>query len=291
MADELREMWDFADLSATEERFRARLAEPITDGGRAEVLTQLARVEGLRGDFAVGHQMLADAEALATPDSPGRVRVLLERGRLLRSSGAAPESLPLFTAAFVLASHRGDEYLAVDAAHMAALVDSTEEWTQRGVELARKSADPQVRGWVGALMNNLGWAHFEAGRFEEALAAFQQGLLAREQSVGDPHQVEIARYAVAKTLRHLGRPAEAAELMGRAVAWTRESGVPDGWFHEELAEDYAAMGRMPEAADQAALALSLLDANQAPDRVSRLRALAAFRPTTDQPNAPVVRDS
>ncbi|HEX6346713.1 tetratricopeptide repeat protein [Umezawaea sp.] len=278
MADELREMWDFADLTATGERFRARLAEPITDALRAEVLTQLARVEGLRGDFAAGHQLLADAEALAGPDSSGRVRVLLERGRLLRSSGAEPEALPLFAAAFVLAGHRGDEYLAVDAAHMAALVDSAEEWTRRGVELARRSADPLVRAWIGPLMNNLGWEHHGAGRFTEALTAFQHALNAREQTEDDPHEVEVARYAVARTLRALGRPAEAVELMRRAVEWTRTSGVPDGWFHEELAEDCAAVERWAEAAEQARLALGLLDANQAPERVNRLRELAAFRP-------------
>ncbi|PRY36122.1 tetratricopeptide repeat protein [Umezawaea tangerina] len=276
MADELRGMWDFADLTATEERFRARLAEPITDAHRAEVLTQLARVEGLRGDFAVGHQMLADAEALAEPDSAGRVRVFLERGRLLRSSGAEQEALPLFTAAFVLAGHRGDDYLAVDAAHMAALVDSSEEWTQRGVELARRSDDPEVRGWIGALMNNLGWALHEAGRPEEALRAFEQALEAREQVPGQPYEVEIARYAVAKVMRELGRAAEAAELMGRAVEWARGAGVADGWFHEELAEDYAALGWRVEAAEQARVALGLLDANQAPGRVGRLRELAGL---------------
>lgn len=278
MADELREMWDFADLTATEERFRGRLAEPITDAQRAEVLTQLARVEGLRGDFTVGHQLLADAEALAEPDSTGRVRVLLERGRLLRSSGAAPEALPLFVAAFVLASHRGDEDLAVDAAHMAALVEGTEEWTQRGVELAQTSDDPRVRRWIGPLLNNLGWAHHEAGRFKEALGAFRQALVAREQTPDEGHEVEIARYAVAKTLRALGRPAEAAELMGQAVAWTRAAGVPDGWFHEELAEDYAALEWWAEAAEQADIALKLLDANQSPERVSRLRELADLHP-------------
>jgi tetratricopeptide (TPR) repeat protein len=278
MADELRDMWDFADLSATEERFRALLASPITDAQRAEVLTQLARIDGLRGDFAVGQQMLADAEALAPPDSAGRVRVFLERGRLLRSSGAPDEALPLFAAAFVLAGHQGYEYLAVDAAHMAALVDNSEEWTQRGVELAQHSGDPQVRHWIGPLMNNLGWAHFETGRFEEALAAFQQALVAREQTEHDSHEIEIARYAVAKTLRALGRPAEAAGLMGEAVAWTKSAGVPDGWFHEELAEDYAALEWWREAAEQASLALGLLDANQAPERVDRLRKLAAWAP-------------
>jgi len=271
MADELRALWDFADLSASEERFRAKLAEPITDAQRAEVLTQLARVEGLRGDFAVGHQMLAEAEALAEPDSAGRVRVFLERGRLLRSAGAGEEALPLFVAAFVLATHRGDEFLAVDAAHMAALVDNIEEWTQRGVAVAQQSADPQVRAWIGSLMNNLGWVHHEAGRHEDALVAFEQALAAREQTEQDPHEVEVARYAVAKTLRALHRPAEAAALMGQAVAATT---TPDGWFHEELAEDYAALGWRTEAAEQARVALGLLDANQAPDRVARLRELA-----------------
>jgi tetratricopeptide (TPR) repeat protein len=279
MADELREMWDFTDLPATEDRFRARLASPITDADRAEVLTQLARVEGLRGDFAVGHQLLADAEALAPPDSAGRVRVFLERGRLLRSSGAPEEALPLFAAAFVLAGHQGYEYLAVDAAHMAALVDNSEEWTQRGVELAQHSGDPQVRRWIGPLMNNLGWAHFEAARFEDALAAFQQALAAREQTEGDRHEVEVARYAVAKALRALGRPAEAASLMGEAVAWTQAAGVADGWFHEELAEDYAALEWPREAAEQATIALGLLDANQAPERVNRLRELADWTPS------------
>lgn len=277
MTDELRGMWDFADLRATEGRFRARLTEPITDAHRAEVLTQLARVEGLRGDFSAGLQLLVEAEALAEADSAGRVRVLLERGRLLRSSGATPEALPLFAAAFVLAGHRGDEYLAADAAHMAALVDGTEEWTQRGVELAQKSADPQVRSWIGPLLNNLGWAHFEGGRFENALHSFRQALAAREQA-GQGYEVEIARYAVAKTLRVLDRPAEAAELMGQAVEWSRGAGVPDGWFHEELAEDYAAMEWWREAADQADIALGLLDANQAPERVGRLRHLAGLRP-------------
>ncbi|GAA0258327.1 hypothetical protein GCM10010492_69100 [Saccharothrix mutabilis subsp. mutabilis] len=279
MADELRVMWDFADLSGTEARFRARLAEPVADAERAEVLTQLARVEGLRGDTAAGQQLLAEAEALAAPDSAGRVRVFLERGRLLRSAGAPEEALPLFVAAFVLASHLGEAFLAADAAHMAALVDNVEEWTARGVEIASASDDPQARYWVGPLLNNLGWAHYEAGRFEEALEAFRVALAAREETSDEVHEVEIARYAVAKTLRALGRPAEAAELMGHAIAVS----PPDGWFHEELAEDYAAMGWHAEAAEQATKALELLDAHQPPDRVERLHELASAAPPAPPP--------
>ena len=57
----------------------------------------------------------------------------------------------------------------------------------------------------------------------------------------------------------LGRPAEAAALLEQAVAWTESVGRPDGWFHEELAECYAALGRDDEARGQSALARSLLD--------------------------------
>ena len=47
MGGRLRELWDFDDLDGTEERLRARLVAE-TGPGRAEVLAQLARVEGLR---------------------------------------------------------------------------------------------------------------------------------------------------------------------------------------------------------------------------------------------------
>ncbi|MBB5957814.1 tetratricopeptide (TPR) repeat protein [Saccharothrix tamanrassetensis] len=273
MADELRVRWDFADLPTTEARLRARLADPLPDDRRAEVLTRLARVEGLRGDPVAGHRLLAEAEALADPDSAGRVLVFLERGRLLRSAGAPAEALPLFVAAFVLAVHLGDAFLAADAAHMAALVDDVEVWTARGVEVASSSDDPRVRGWIAPLWNDLGWAHHRAGRFTEAFEAFTAALAALEETSADVHEIEVARYAVAKTLRALGRPAEAAELMGRAIA----AGPPDGWFHEELAEDYAALGWRTEAAAQATRALELLDAHQPPDRVARLRELAGGR--------------
>ncbi|MDH3307891.1 MAG: hypothetical protein OEO77_10275, partial [Acidimicrobiia bacterium] len=50
MTDWLRDLWDFGDLEGTEHRLRARLDAETTDGARSEVLTQLARVEGLRSD-------------------------------------------------------------------------------------------------------------------------------------------------------------------------------------------------------------------------------------------------
>jgi tetratricopeptide (TPR) repeat protein len=262
VTDRLRGLWDFDDLDGSESRLRAQLEHEADDTGRAEVLTQLARVEGLRGRFDEGERLVEEAEALAGSNVLVRTRADLERGRLLRSGGDKAAALPLFEAAFASALEAGEEFVAVDAAHMAALADEGDgvvAWTRRGIELAETSSEPGVDYWLGPLYNNLGWHEFEAGEYEAALDGFQRGLRAREGDPGKPEQIEIARYAVAKSLRMLGRPAEAAALLEQAVAWTEQVGEPDGWFHEELAECYAAIGREDEANEQAALARSLLD--------------------------------
>lgn len=277
MTDRLRALWNFGDLDTSEQRLRTQLDVEPDDAGRAEVLTQLARVEGLRGDFAASELLLADAELLAGESVVARARVNLERGRALRSSGSPEVALPLFESAFELALDAGEDFIAADAAHMAALVDPAgiTAWTERGIDLARRSEDASY--WLGTLFNNLGWARYEEGAFDEALAAFEEALAARERQPEQRLQIEIARYCVGKALRAVGRPAEAAVELERAVAWASESGAPDGWFHEELAEDYAALGRDAEAREQARLGLPLLETGDPSfdgERAERLRALA-----------------
>jgi tetratricopeptide (TPR) repeat protein len=282
VADRLRADWDFDDLDGTEQRFRRLLAAESSDPKRAELLTQLARVQGLRGDFERGERLIEEAETLAAADDgAARVRIDLERGRLRRSSGDAKAALPLFESAFQAAQTMREAFLAADAAHMAALVapdrDGFVSWTQRGVELAESDEDASY--WLGPLLNNLGWELYEAGDYEGALETFQRSLEAREREPDNRAAIEIARYAVAKALRAVGRPEEAAPLLERAVAWAETGGEPDGWFHEELAETHAALGRRADAAEQAQRALALLpdaDPSFEPNgqRAIRLRRLA-----------------
>jgi tetratricopeptide (TPR) repeat protein len=241
MADRLRPLWDFEDLDLSERRLRQQLEQEKSDPGRAEVLTQLARVEALRENFDGSERLLREAEALAGSSDLAKVRIDLERGRKLRSSGDPASALPLFVAAFRRACDSREYFLAADAAHMAAIADADAilEWTRRGIELAE--SQPDAAYWAGPLLNNLGWHYYEAGDYEAALDAFERALHVRERDSGRPLEVEIARYAVAKTLHALGRSAEAAALLERCVA----SYPDDSYFRDELARIFAALGRVP----------------------------------------------
>ena len=281
MDDRLRPLWDFDDLDGTETRLRAQLESEASDTGRAEVLTQLARVSGLRGEFDAGDAVLDEAAAIGGDVPSVSVRLDLERGRLRRSSGEPASARPLFESAFALALEEQQHFVAADAAHMVALVaesrDDVVDWTRRGIELAELHDGAAY--WLGPLLNNLGWEYYEAGELEPALDAFERALEARERDPENPAAIETARYAVGKALRGLGRAGEAIPLLERATAWAEAEGAPDGWFHEELAEEYAAVGRLDDAHVQALLAVPILerdDPSFADDmgRRARLDALA-----------------
>jgi tetratricopeptide (TPR) repeat protein len=276
VSDRLRHLWDFSDLDATSERLDEQLTRETDDPGRAEVLTQLGRIEGLRNDFAAASRHLAEAEGLAGSSVVARARIDLERGRALRSSGEPAAAFPLFVSAYELALGSGNDFIAADAAHMAALVDplGAEPWSARGIDLAGRSAAAAY--WLGPLYNNLGWARLEAADAAGARDAFERALAARERQPDRQEEIAIARYALARSLRELGNPSEAAAEAERAVSWAEENGTPDGWFYEELAEDYAALGRDADARRVARLAIPLLesaDPSYDGDRAARLAEL------------------
>ncbi len=207
-----------------------------------------------------------------------RVRMLLERGRLLNSSGARADSIPVFVDALAAAEADGDDYLAADAAHMLAIVDgdSSPIWTERALGIVRESADPRTARWAGSLHTNAGWTQHEAGDHRAALLSFTDALDAYSR-YGTAEQVRVAQWSVARALRSVGRFADALEMQLRLA----DAGPDDGYVYEELAELGVALGRpADEVAAAAGRAVELLEpdewvrANEA-DRLDRLRALAA----------------
>lgn len=199
---------------------RSQLDDEATDAGRAEVLTQLARVSGLRGEFDGCERLLDEAEPLAAANAVANVRLELERGRMFRSSGDPEAAYPLFQSAFGRAVEAGEFYLAGDAAHMCAIaVDDRklqEEWTQRGLELGER--EPTAAYWAGPLLNNLGWTYYDAGEHERALEVFERALAVRKRDPANAAGIAWAQYAVGQTLRSLGRADEAVPLLEKAAA-------------------------------------------------------------------------
>jgi tetratricopeptide (TPR) repeat protein len=199
MPDRLRPLWDFEDLDASERRLREQLEQEPTDEGRAEVLTQLARVRGLQDDFEGCEQFLREAELLAGDSELVRLRVELERGRKLRSSGDGAAAAPLFESAFARARAIGESYLAGDAAHMVAIStpERMAEWTQRGLELSE--SEPEAAYWAGPLLNNLGWHYFETGDFKSALDVFERALEVRQRDPDNAQAIQWAQEAIDET--------------------------------------------------------------------------------------------
>lgn len=209
-------LWDFEDPAGSERRFTEL---------RAEVLTQAARAAGLQRKFDEADRLLDEAERIATSPRT-RTRVLLERGRVRNTSGDPAAAKLIFQAAADLAD---DEALRIDALHMLGIVDGA-SWTERALALAEASADPKARRWRASLLNNLGWSKHDAGDHTGALALFERALDLR-RSEGTPRQVHIARWAVARCLRSLGRFDEALAIQ-QSLATDDAS---DKYVHEEIA--------------------------------------------------------
>lgn len=194
----LDRLWDFDNPELSEQRFREAMADEKYDADeRAELATQLGRAIGLQGRFEEADALL---DAIDGEDEPTiGVRIVLERGRLLNSSGHAAMAVPLFEQAAELGDHLGEEFLAVDALHMLAIADAdhAELWTRSALEYASTAHDPSTRRWIVALHNNLGWSLHGAGRLTEALVEFQ---LAEQwaERVGTPAQQKYARDAIAE---------------------------------------------------------------------------------------------
>ena len=229
--------WDFERPGQSEERFRAFLAGTMGDE-RLEILTQIARTYSLRKRFDEAHRLLDEIEPQLAKAGPApRVRYLLERGRTFNSAGAPEKARPLFIEAWELGRASGLEGLAIDAAHMVAIVEPKTEdqlaWNRRGLELAERATDTYARNWQASLHNNIGWSLHDAGRFAEALAHFRAALKERERRK-QVVETRIAKWAVARCLRSLGRRDEARAIqLALKSEWDAE-GKEDKYVLEEL---------------------------------------------------------
>ncbi|MCP4872234.1 MAG: tetratricopeptide repeat protein [Proteobacteria bacterium] len=274
-------VWNYGDPAATEAAFRefeAKAADQSLEY-RLQLQTQIARTHSLRAQFDEAHAVLDEVEKALTDATPvAQVRYLLERGRTHNSSGNTKDARAAFVHAWMRAQEIGEDFHAVDAAHMVAIADPSEamQWNERGLELARASKDERARNWKGSLLNNVGWTHFERGDYDKALATFEEALAFRKEQ-GKAGPIKVARWTVARTWRAQGKLAEA---LSEQQALLKESGdKPDPYTWEEIAECLHALDRTDEArpwfakAHEALSADPWMVANEA-ERLARLAQLA-----------------
>ncbi|MBI5154132.1 tetratricopeptide repeat protein [Candidatus Poribacteria bacterium] len=285
---EFDKFWNYDDPAGTEVKFREILPQAEASGNRgyhAELLTQIARTHSLRRQFDQAHALLDQVhQMIGEEHSRAQVRYQLERGRSCNSAGRKDEARAQFLAAWALASSLGEESLAIDAAHMMAIVEPPEnqlEWNLRALAAAESAKDPRARNWLGALYNNIGWTYHDLGQYEQALELFEKGLEWRTKK-GEARPTQIAKWTVARAKRSLGRTQEALAGQQALLEEIESSGgEQDGYVFEEIGECLLTLGRAEEAKPYFAKAHAMLSRdtwlaeNEAP-RLSRLKELGGI---------------
>jgi len=162
---------------------------------------------------------------------------------VLNSSGDPHRARPEFDAAVEAAIGNGFDQLAIDALHMLAIVapaSGQDELNRRALDIAQSSEDPRARQWRASLLNNMGWTAFDRGDFTAALALFEEAL-GEWQKQGNAAAIVIARWSVARTLRELGRAADALAIQLRLADELGAAGKNDPDVDEEIAACRAAL--------------------------------------------------
>jgi tetratricopeptide (TPR) repeat protein len=114
-------------------------------------------------------------------------------------------------------------------------------WGQKALAIAEASPQPAARKWEASLRNNIGYALYQLGRYDEALDQFKQAVVLRENGEDVPAQ-RVAHWMVAWTLRALNRTDEALTIQLRLEREHEAAGAPSAYVFEELELLYRAKG-------------------------------------------------
>ena len=275
-------LWDYDHPERTEMKFREILLQvPENEPDFLELLTQIARAQGLQRKYEHAQQTLNQVERrLGKGPSRPMIRYLLERGRVFNSSGHPERARPYFEQALEMAEQLSEDFYAVDALHMQAIVSPPEqslELNMQAIRFAERSRDAKARGWLGSLYNNTGWSLHDLGKFKTALEIFEKGE-AWQRARGKTAEARIAAWCVARTLRSLSRFEEALTCQMELNEELASAGEKDGYVLEEIGECLLALNRTDEARPYFAEAFETLSqdarlAQKEPYRLARLKDL------------------
>jgi len=251
-------LWDHGDAAGSEARFVAALrSRDLDEDGHVEVTTQVARAMVLQERSEEALALLRDVgDGIDERGLRARIRWQLESGRALASAmhGNDPAgALIHYETAWRLADQdQGADDLAVDAAHMASIVNldpsGKARWLALALERASASSEPHAQRWRASLLNNLGMLQHQGGDDAAALASFREALACRFADGAAAGDIFVAEWMVAWALRLTGEHEAALAILWRLEAAARERNDPDPYVFEELGQHLLEQGRDDEAA-------------------------------------------
>ncbi|KAJ3237567.1 hypothetical protein HDU81_009263 [Chytriomyces hyalinus] len=271
----------------------------------AEFLTQIAHAQCLQRKFAEALETLSKAKEIVDDtenqiedgladseldaDHPVlanarrvRIRILLEKGRVMHTKGDLDASIAPFRTVLQLSRIGSDpETLScyfVDALHMLALVETDPDdkfgLLERSIAEAKKSKSRETRVLLASLYSSQAWfLHDEAQNYEGALECFEIALGHSKEFFGgasgmDRAFVQRAEWSVARCKRSLGLNEDALVMLEKLDDDT-------DYVCEEKAILYQTLGQSDKAREYAAKAIALLAAGKDVDE-SRLAVLKAI---------------
>lgn len=214
-----------------------------------EAYARIARTYLITDRKEQGRSWLEKAAGLADPEEPlGWSRYLGVRGRFEWQDEDTKTSVATFKEMYEYCSQREMHDRAIDAAHMVAIVGTTEEqieWGKKGIAEAEAG---NVTHWLGPLWNNLGWTYESNKEYDKALDAYLQ---ARENhwKYGDEMNKLIADWAVGHTYRLLGDYESALQWLRPVLSWAERIDNAEwiGWADKEIGEAELAVGNIDNA--------------------------------------------
>ncbi|KAJ3264713.1 hypothetical protein HDU77_007729 [Chytriomyces hyalinus] len=271
----------------------------------AEFLTQIAHAQCLQHKFADALETLSKAKEIVddcekqTEDSLTdseldadhpvlagarrvRIRILLEKGRIMHGKGDVDASIaPLRTVLQLSRIGSDPETFScyfVDALHMLALVETDPDdkfgLLERSIAEAKKSKSRETRLLLASLYTSQAWfLHDKAQNYEGALECFETALVHSKEFFGGPSNkdraiVQKAQWSIARCKRSLGLNEDALVILEKLGDDTDD-------VCEEKAMLYQALGQSDKAKDFAAKAIALLAAGKDAEE-SRLAVLKAI---------------
>jgi tetratricopeptide (TPR) repeat protein len=247
-------LWNYDKPEETEKKFREILPQAESSGDTSyliQLLTQIARTEGLQMKFDDAHKTLDRAKSLGPEKNDvSNIRYLLERGRVYNSSKVTDKAKNLFLEAYDYGIAHNIDFFTIDAAHMMGIVEKDEEslnWNRIAIKLAEDSPDERAKRWLGSLYNNTGWTYFDMKKYDKALDLFEKNIVWHTER-NSKMPLIIAKWSVARTLRAMDSVDKALNMQLGLIDELKEMELEqDGYIFEEIGECLLLKGKKEDS--------------------------------------------